>query len=1358
MVEEKKLFRGQISGITAVRRDSERRNIVFLQFGGQLEGKLTFLEENIFRYDVDPSGMFASYAVPREAVHVAKIQQCPDESDAYTKPEPEIRETETQAEVRCGTVTVLFEKATGRMKIHKNGRCVMEEAEALTITDEETIQKLVIRDNENFYGGGTQNGRFVHTGKAIRIVNESAWMDGGVASPNPFYFTTEGYGVLRNTFAEGVYDFGEEEEGIVKTTHKEQKLSAYYFVSDGADGSRVTQDILRAYYHVTGNPLLLPEYGFYEGHLNCYNRDAWSDTAGDKAWNIKGLDPFDSGGQTRYESGMASGYRLSKGQHAESLNGEGPAVSAENYPEDVDTPYAYSARAVLDEYAEYDMPLGYFLPNDGYGGGYGQNGYYTQGGVKEDGSSSRERIAAVDANVANFARFTEYANGKGVASGLWTESNLVPDSDSQTYWHLLRDFRKEVSAGGATTLKTDVAWVGPGYSFQLNGVKTAYDIITTARSFRPNIISLDGWAGSQRFNSVWTGDQTGGNWEYIRFHIPTYIGSSLSGNPNIGSDMDGIFGGKALIAVRDFQWKSFTPQMLNMDGWGSYMKAPFTFGDPYTGINRMYMKMKARLMPYIYTCAVSASNIDTGNDDTGLPMVRAMFLEYPEDSYAYSRSVQYQFMLGGSILVAPVYKNVAADEMGNDVRNHIYLPDSGQIWNDYLTGKKYKGGQILNNFAAPLWKLPVFVKNGAILPMYGENNTPDAVDRSKRFIEFWPAGDSSYTVYEDDGKYVCNQTEEEEEYGVIDHISYGGSVSATYTSSVKGKTAVLTVQRSKGSYAGYDPKRSTTFIVHLTERPEAITASNGQVQMTVKEAETMEAFQAEKLKDGEAVWFYEAEPAIHTYASEKERILAGLVEDVKTEPKLYIRLAETDTQKFCQGVEIQGFVNAMPVQEEKENGALEVPVLTIPEEKKTPSGIWLVWTKIENATSYEMLVDGNLYAMGDTLFYMHDELDYHSRHTYRIRSRNQEGYSAWSEEIVSSTLLNPWRNEIGAMAAITWTGDDEAGALSYATDHSFRGLFFTAEDIVKDKTPFIYNFGAAYELDRFEYYPRDNYGSGTVQQMNVYSSLDGKHWKLEWDGAGKDEWTYNSDLEVEENGKTVPLEGVTAQYLKLEILKSKRNYFASHELSVFKKDGSGSFAVGSTNKNETVSAGDYTNMKNYLGTSVKDGSSFVDQIQKRSGDINGNGIYDVYDYAYTMFQLDGGTKQTGNVSGNAKLIFDTESVKAGETFTMAVTADKAENVNAFGKVIDYNPERLEFISVEQSECVAQMENLTVNKTYADGTAYVNLAFANRGDRKLYSGGGELARITMRALTEIKPQEELESDGIWLIGPKYDVNG
>ena len=310
--------------------------------------------------------------------------------------------------------------------------------------------------------------------------------------------------------------------------------------------------------------------------------------------------------------------------------------------------------------------------------------------------------------------------------------------------------------------------------------------------------------------------------------------------------------------------------------------------------------------------------------------------------------------------------------------------------------------------------------------------------------------------------------------------------------------------------------------------------------------------------------------------------------------------------------------------------------------------------------------------------------------------------------------------------------------------------------MIKGEIPFIYDFGAIYELDKFEYYPRDNYGSGTVQKMNVYSSLDGKNWKLKWNGEEAEEWTYNKELEVEENAKVISLAGVSARYLKLVVVQSIRNWFAAHELPVYKKDGARPFAVGSTNKNETVSAGDYTNMKNYLGTSVKDGSNFVDQIQKRCGDINMNGIYDVYDYTYTMFNLDGGTKQTGAVAGSISLVSDKEVVKAGETFTFAVSAKEAENLNAFGKVLHYDPSRLEFVSIEQEAVVESMENLTVNKRYEDQTAYLNLAFANRGDQKLYSGSDRLAVITMKALMDIKPAEEMECEGIWLIGPGFDV--
>ena len=767
-------FSGQLKSADSVTING---NVATVSFnGGAITGKITFLEDGIFRYNVDPAAEFSDYPTVRGGYpDTGKIVAQSDNSDRYTKPEATDASTDDAIVIKSGSTTIEFDKDTALMTVKSGDSTVMEEKVPLTFNGSNTVQTLVQHTEksntsetvaEQFYGGGTQNGRLVHTGEVINIANESSWTDGGVSSPSPFYYTTNGYGVLRNTWRDGSYDFGSTEGGTVTTQHNENEYDAYIFVSDADNGSSVTQELLTEYFKVTGNPVLLPEYGFYLGHLNAYNRDAWSsDTDIGSNWTIKGNDPYTSTGKTTYEAG-GTGYEITANSHGESLNGKGPTVFTEKIPENVDYPKEFSARTVLDEYQKYDMPFGFFLPNDGYGAGYGKNGYNMTGGVNEDGSSSEERLAAVAANVENLKEFADYAKSKGVATGLWTQSNLEPDSNPNTYWHTLRDFDAEVAAG-VTTLKTDVAWVGHGYSFQLSGVKGAYNTITDELNARPNIISLDGWAGSQRYNSVWTGDQTGGNWEYIRFHIPTFIGQSLSGNPNIGSDMDGIWGGSPIIATRDYQWKSFAPQMLDMDGWGSYAKGPYVHGDPYTGVSRMYLKLKAQMMPYIYTNAYAAANINTGNGDTGLPMIRAMFLEYPDEAYAYTEAgSQYQYMWGEYLLVAPVYQDTDADDMGNDVRNGIYLPGGeDQIWIDYFTGEQYRGGQVLNDFDAPLWKLPLFVKNGAIIPMYAEHNSALAstdesaksVDKSIRLIEFWPNEESEFTAFEDAATSLRNE-------------------------------------------------------------------------------------------------------------------------------------------------------------------------------------------------------------------------------------------------------------------------------------------------------------------------------------------------------------------------------------------------------------------------------------------------------------------------------------------------------------------------------------------------------------------------------------------------------------------------
>ena len=139
------------------------------------------------------------------------------------------------------------------------------------------------------------------------------------------------------------------------------------------------------------------------------------------------------------------------------------------------------------------------------------------------------------------------------------------------------------------------------------------------------------------------------------------------------------------------------------------------------------------LMPYTYTIAHEAVD--------GLPMIRpAVSLQ------AAGLQGNYEFLYGPSFLIAPIYQNTAMDAQGNDIRNNIYLPE-GQ-WVDWFTGRCYEGGRILNHFDAPLWKLPVFVRRGAIIPAIHAHNNPSEVDTHTRAFYIYPLGHTEFTAYD----------------------------------------------------------------------------------------------------------------------------------------------------------------------------------------------------------------------------------------------------------------------------------------------------------------------------------------------------------------------------------------------------------------------------------------------------------------------------------------------------------------------------------------------------------------------------------------------------------------------------------
>jgi hypothetical protein len=759
-------------------------------------------------------------------------------------------------------------------------------------------------------------------------------------------------------------------------------------------------------------------------------------------------------------------------------------------------------------------------------------------------------------------------------------------------------------------------------------------------------------------------------------------------------------------------------------------------------------------MPYIYTSAASAANLDTGNNDTGLPMIRAMMLVDDTD-YAASSATQYQYMFGDSFLVAPVYQDTAADENGNDIRNDIYLPGSDQVWIDYFTGKQYKGGQVLSGFDAPLWKLPLFVKNGAIIPMYEENNNaeaktetnPDGLDKTKRIVEFYPDGDSTYTLYEDDGETAVNETETDEAYGVIDNISYGPSVSTVFTSSVDAaaKTATLTAKASTGSYEGYDPVRSTQFTVNVSAKPEKIML-NGKAA-----AEITSLAEFEALGDDASGWFYDAAPNLNKYAAEGESF--GDVEIITT-PKVYVKFAKTDVSKADQTAVVYGFENDGNFDADTLNETLAAPVLSNVEEALSPTGLTVSWNAVEGATSYEVEADGMLYSTTLTSLSLAD-LEYNSAHELKVRAKNANGCSAWSDTLSITTLADPWRN-VPYPEDITWEGSIwGAHAASLAFDHVYQqgdGGFHSNYGGVGEALTA--DYGLVYQFERLDYVPRDDAGNGTVTKMKVEYSIDGNAW------TALGEFDFARDAST----KSVPM-NVAARYVRMTPITSVGNYFSASEILIYKKDGTSGFAPGSSLMEPEVSDNDYVNMKNYLGLEDKapTKSAFDTQIAGRYADINNDGVYGVYDYAFTMASLDGGTKQTGDVSGLLFYTADKDTVKAGDIVTVSLYGSNIKNANALGGLFRFDSSKFEAVNADEdpvigSAYLAGMENLSKVTEFDDGTTSVNIAFANRGDKALYARDGVAATFQLRAKKDSDADSmnaglEMEQQTV-LVGPDF----
>ena len=279
-----------------------------------------------------------------------------------------------------------------------------------------------------------------------------------------------------------------------------------------------------------------------------------------------------------------------------------------------------------------------------------------------------------------------------------------------------------------------------------NMAKATYEGLKELSGKRPFLITRACYAGSQKYSTVWTGDNQS-LWNHLRMAVPQQCNLGMSGLSFVGTDIGG-FGSDCTpeLMARWIQVGVFSPLCRNHSAAGTKMQEPWRFSDEIVDIYRKYVNLRYELLPYLYDKMYET-------ESTGLPMIRPLVLHYPKDKNVWN--LNDEFMLGENLLVAPVVEQGATRRM-------VYLPEG--TWYDYWTKEEIKGGQYFIK-EAPLDVCPIYVKAGTVLPKYpkqmyvGEIADKDLV----LTLEVYP-GEGSYVHYYDNGEDFAYREGEYNEY------------------------------------------------------------------------------------------------------------------------------------------------------------------------------------------------------------------------------------------------------------------------------------------------------------------------------------------------------------------------------------------------------------------------------------------------------------------------------------------------------------------------------------------------------------------------------------------------------------------
>ena len=686
--------------------------------------------------------------------HILRFQMCPDPALRNIKGLLEIKENwpsysfdvaEKPEAVSIDTGAVVFEVQKNPWKYviyNKAGEVVLQEN--VRDLDAHTSYRSLpigfttqggkfLRSNEtfnlppgeNFYGFGEKFTRFNMRGQRIRGWNCNPFGAGTdeVYKHIPFFMSTNGYGIFVNTTYRITCDMGSRSLMTYSITVDDPRLDLFIIYGPSLKG------VLARYEDITGLPSLPPKESFGIWHSVELPRKIdyreRVEAAVEIAEKFRELDiPVDyfmidgmgygspqSLAETRAMSQELGKLGVKTGIYV------APLLNLSTEMEKEARANGYALKRA--DGTPYEIPLGYRTEA-------GERGVseYSLAIIERD-DAWRDRHNRIFYTPCLMPDFTNPAAVK------WWKGMIAEHMRAGCFGIGMSDFGEDVPA--------DACYHNGHSGLEMHNLytllyqKASYEAVAESTGHRGLVNARSGTAGMQRFPICWSGDPNC-EWEDLSANLRSGLSIGLSGVPFWSCDNGGFQGLVGHLTpelwIRWSQWSMFISH-VRLHGTAP-ARVPWTFGDMAVENFKKYAMLRYRLLPYIYSHAYKATK-------TGLPMMRAMVLEFQDDPNTYEMEDEYMF--GDAFLVAPVFTPTN--------KRTVYLPEG--TWYDYYTGKEYQGPTTL--YVKPsLEVLPLYVRGDSIIPMGPDMAYVGEKPFNPITLDIWLCSEAGFTIYDDDEK------------------------------------------------------------------------------------------------------------------------------------------------------------------------------------------------------------------------------------------------------------------------------------------------------------------------------------------------------------------------------------------------------------------------------------------------------------------------------------------------------------------------------------------------------------------------------------------------------------------------------